>query len=164
MASWWKWEGALSLSSTWETKTGRSLSLYSTEEMDEIASDPSVSLLPEHFPMSSWYVSNISIIFYAACFTPFASCFVYTSWRFYAIFGTNLLTRCHSSSSLFSAVLCFGKATQEIFSELDETKAETPIFPGRRPNESRRGARGQPHHRVARATPWPRPLVVRWPW
>jgi hypothetical protein len=28
--------------------------------------------------------------------------------------------------------LCFRKATQEIFSELDETKAETPIFPGQR--------------------------------
>jgi hypothetical protein len=32
--------------------------------------------------------------------------------------------RCHSASSLFSAVLCFRKVTQEIFSELDETKAE----------------------------------------
>jgi hypothetical protein len=27
--------------------------------------------------------------------------------------------------------LCFRKATQEIFSELDETKPEPPIFPGR---------------------------------
>ena len=31
---------------------------------------------------------------------------------------------------LFSAVFGFRKATQEIFSELDETKAEVPIFPG----------------------------------
>jgi hypothetical protein len=47
-------------------------------------------------------------------------------WRFYAFYGTNLLTRCHSASSLFSAVLCFRKVKQEIFSELDETKAEHP--------------------------------------
>jgi hypothetical protein len=37
--------------------------------------------------------------------------------------------RRHSASSRFSAILCFRKATQEIFSELDETKAEPPIFP-----------------------------------
>jgi hypothetical protein len=91
-----------------------------------------------------------------ACFTPFASCFVYTSWHFYVFSRTNLLMRCHSASSLFSAVLCFRKATQEVFSELDETKTKTSIFPGRRtkterePEGSQRGARGQAHHRVAR--------------
>jgi hypothetical protein len=42
-----------------------------------------------------------------ACFTPIALCFVYTSWHFYAFSGTNLLTRCHSVSSLFSAVFVF---------------------------------------------------------
>jgi hypothetical protein len=36
-----------------------------------------------------------------ACFTPIALCFVYTSWHFYAFFGTNLLTRCHGASSCF---------------------------------------------------------------
>jgi hypothetical protein len=60
-----------------------------------------------------------------ACFTPIALCFVYTSWHFYAFSGTNLLTRCHSVSSYF---LYFRKVIQEIFSELDETKAEVPIF------------------------------------
>jgi hypothetical protein len=29
----------------------------------------------------------------------------------------------------FLLLLCFRKATQEIFSELDETKAKPPIFP-----------------------------------
>jgi hypothetical protein len=29
----------------------------------------------------------------------------------------------------FLLFLCFRKATQEIFSELDKTKAEPPIFP-----------------------------------
>jgi hypothetical protein len=42
-----------------------------------------------------------------ACFTPFASCFVYTSWHFYAISGTNLLTRCHSASSMSSVIFVF---------------------------------------------------------
>jgi hypothetical protein len=35
--------------------------------------------------------------------------FCYTSWRFYAFSGTNLLTRCHSASSLFSIVFVFQK-------------------------------------------------------
>jgi hypothetical protein len=54
--------------------------------------------------------------------------------------------------------------TQEIFSELDETKAEVPIFPDTRrsPEQRRRGARGQAHHRVAWPTPGPRHQVV-WP-
>src|SRR6266480_5172645 len=65
-----------------------------------------------------------------ACFTPIALSFTTTLWHFYTISDTNLLTRCRGASSLFSAVFGFRKVTQEIFSELDETKAETPIFPG----------------------------------
>jgi hypothetical protein len=40
------------------------------------------------------------------------------------------------------------------------------FFPdgGRGPNESRRGARGWPHHRGAWPSPWPRPPMVRPPW
>jgi hypothetical protein len=64
-----------------------------------------------------------------ACFTSIALCLVYTSWHFYAFSGTNLLTRCHSASSSFLLFLYFRKVTQEIFSELDETKAKPPIFP-----------------------------------
>jgi hypothetical protein len=45
-----------------------------------------------------------------ACFTPITLCFVYTSWHFYAFPGTNLLTRCHSASSLFSAVFVFQRS------------------------------------------------------
>jgi hypothetical protein len=62
----------------------------------------------------------------------------------------------------FLLFLCFRKATQEIFSKLDETKAEVPIFPDARqsPKQRQRGTRGQPHHRVVRASPWPRHQVV----
>jgi hypothetical protein len=55
----------------------------------------------------------------------------------------------------FLLFLCFRKATQEIFSKLDETKAKPSIFTeaSRRPKMRRRGARRQPHARVARPTP-----------
>jgi hypothetical protein len=35
---------------------------------------------------------------------------------------------------------------------------------GRGPNGSRRGARGWPHNKGARPSPWPRPPIVRPPW
>jgi hypothetical protein len=97
-----------------------------------------------------------------ACFTPISLYFVYTSWRFFAFSGTNLLTRYHSVSSCFLLFLCFRKVTLEIFSELYETKAEVPIYlKGRRsPEERRSRTRRWPHHRVARATPWPRHQLV----
>jgi hypothetical protein len=65
----------------------------------------------------------------------------------------------------FLLFLCFRKVTQEIFSELDETKAEPPIFTEalRRPKMRRRGARGQPHHQGAWPSPWLCPPVVRPP-
>jgi hypothetical protein len=62
----------------------------------------------------------------------------------------------------FLLFLCFRKATQEIFLELDEIKAEVPIFLDTRwsPKQRRRRARGQPHHGVARPAPGPRHQVV----
>jgi hypothetical protein len=63
----------------------------------------------------------------------------------------------------FLLFLCFRKATQEIFSEMDETKAKPAIFPeaSRSPKMRQRGARGQPHPRVARPAPGPRHQGVR---
>jgi hypothetical protein len=65
----------------------------------------------------------------------------------------------------FLLFLCFKKLTQEKFSELDETKAEPPIFTeaSRRPKMRWRGARGQPHHQGVRPSPWLRPPMVRPP-
>jgi hypothetical protein len=96
-----------------------------------------------------------------ACFTPTALCFVYTSWHFNAFSGTNLLTRCHRVSSLFSVFLCFRKVTQEIFLELDETKAEVPIYLTQRrsPEERRRWTKGQPRHQVV-WSPGPPPDIA----
>src|SRR6266480_2656587 len=78
-----------------------------------------------------------------ACFSPIALSFTTTLWHFHTISNTNLLTRCRSASSLFSAVFGFRKVTQEIFSELDGTKAETPIF-SRNLLEHRRSAAAGP--------------------
>jgi hypothetical protein len=63
----------------------------------------------------------------------------------------------------FLLFYCFRKVTQEKFSELDETKAEPPIFTEalRRPKMRWRGGRGQAHHMVARPSPWPRHHMVR---
>jgi hypothetical protein len=90
-----------------------------------------------------------------ACLYTIYFVFCYTSWHFYAFSGTNLLTRCHSASSLFLLFLYFIKATQEIFSELDKTKAQPSIFTeaSRRPKMRWRGARSRPHPRVAQPTP-----------
>jgi hypothetical protein len=97
-----------------------------------------------------------------ASFITIALCFVYTSWNFFAFSGTNLLSRCHSASSCFLLFLYFKKVIQEIFSELDKTKAKVPILLTRRrsPKGRRRPARRRPHHRVARPYPWPRQALV----
>jgi hypothetical protein len=67
--------------------------------------------------------------------------------------------------SCFLLFLCFRKVTQEIFSELDETKAEPPnIYRSfQKTEEEMEGATVQPHPRVARPAPGPRPMVVRPP-
>jgi hypothetical protein len=68
--------------------------------------------------------------------------------------------------SYFLLFLCFRKITQEIFSKLDEIKAEPPnIYRSfQKSEEETEGATGRPHHRAARPAPGPRPLWVRPPW
>jgi hypothetical protein len=90
-----------------------------------------------------------------ACFTPIDLCFVYTSWHFYAFFGTNLLTRCHSASSSFLLFFYSRLLLKEIFLELDKTKAKVPIFltRSRSPKGRQSRATRRPHLMVARPTP-----------
>jgi hypothetical protein len=63
--------------------------------------------------------------------------------------------------SYFLLFLCFRKVTQEIFSELDETKAEVSIFPDMRrsPKQRQRGPRGRPHPPWRGPPAWCGPLV-----
>jgi hypothetical protein len=49
----------------------------------------------------------LSFLMLHVCFYTIYLVFRYTSWHFYAFSGTNLLTRCHSASSLFSAIFVF---------------------------------------------------------
>jgi hypothetical protein len=57
-----------------------------------------------HVDTSQTYLKKLML---DACFYTICLVFCYTSWRFYAFSGTNLLTRCHSVSSLFSAIFVF---------------------------------------------------------
>jgi hypothetical protein len=88
--------------------------------------------------------------------------FCYTSWRFYAFSGTNLLTRCHMASSLFFAVFVFQKSYTGNILRIGWNKSQTSRNLPKLP-ENRRGDGEGPHSRAARPMPWPRPLCVRPP-
>jgi hypothetical protein len=98
-----------------------------------------------------------------ACLYTICFVFCYTSWRFYAFSGTNLLTRCHSASSLFSAVFVFQKSYTGNILRIGQNKSQTCYFPkaSRSPKMRWRGARGQAHPRAARPSPSPRHQGVR---
>jgi hypothetical protein len=100
-----------------------------------------------------------------ACLYTICFVFCYTSWCFYAFSGTNLLTRCHSASSLFSTILVFQKSYTGNILGIGETKAKTSIFPkaSRSPKMRQRGARGQAHPRAMRPAPGPCHLGPRPP-
>src|SRR3954462_8458809 len=101
-----------------------------------------------------------------ACLVSTLLLFVHTLRCFYMFSGTNLLTRCHSASCMFSAVFGSKKASKEIFSELDGTKAKVNISPRRTrsPEERRRGSTGRPQTPQARAHPVPLRGKVWAPW
>jgi hypothetical protein len=102
-----------------------------------------------------------------ACFYTICLVFCYTSCHFYAFSGTNLLTRCHSASSLFFAVFCVSEKLHRKYSQnWMKQKPNLLLFnkASRRPKRRRRGAMGWPHNRVARPSPWLCPLCVRPPW
>jgi hypothetical protein len=63
-----------------------------------------------------------------ACFCTICLVFRYTSWHFYAISETNLLTRCHSASSLFSAVLVFQKSYTGNILRIERNKFQKSYF------------------------------------
>jgi hypothetical protein len=112
-----------------------------------------------------WYVSNISIILMLhACLYTICFEFCYTSWRFYAFSRTNLLTRCHSASSLFFAIFVFQKSYTGNILGIGRNKKPNLLFlPKLR--EDRRWDGGGPGARLttggARTSPWPRRPMVR---
>jgi hypothetical protein len=90
-----------------------------------------------------------------ACLYTICFVFCYTSWRFYAFSGTNLLTICHSVSSLFSAVSVIQKSYIGNILRIGWNKSQTYYFSRRvtKSEDEMDGARGQAHPRVA----WPAP-------
>jgi hypothetical protein len=62
-----------------------------------------------------------------ACLYTICFVFCYTSWRFYAFYRTNLLTRYHSASSLFLLILCFKSYTGNIL-EIGRNKSQSSYF------------------------------------
>jgi hypothetical protein len=97
-----------------------------------------------------------------ACLYTICFVFCYTSWHFYAFSRTNLSTRCHSASSLFSTIFVFQKSYTGNILKIGRNKSQSSYFSRHEtePKQRRRGARGQPHHAMARATPWPHWAMV----
>jgi hypothetical protein len=73
-----------------------------------------------------------------ACFYTIFLVFRYTLWHFYAFSGTNLLTRCHSASSLFSTVFVFQKSYTGNILRIEWNKSQTSRNSPKLP-ENRRG-------------------------
>jgi hypothetical protein len=76
-------------------------------------------------------------------FTPFALCFVTLHGIFMRFPGLTYWQDATVPVPYFLLFLCFRKATQEIFSELDETSSKSLIFPGRVSKAEREPEGGQ---------------------
>jgi hypothetical protein len=63
-----------------------------------------------------------------ACLCTICFVFCYTSWHFYAFSRTNLLTRCHSASSLFSVVFVFQKSYTGNILGIGRNKSRSSYF------------------------------------
>jgi hypothetical protein len=70
----------------------------------------------------------LSFLMLHACSYTICFEFCYTSWRFYAFSGTNLLTRCHNASSLLSAIFVFQKSYTGNILEIGQNKSRTSYF------------------------------------
>jgi hypothetical protein len=91
--------------------------------------------------------------------------FCYTSSRFYAFSVTNLLTRCHSASSLFSAVFVFQKSYTGNILRIGRNKSRTSYIyrSFAKTEDEMEGGQGPASPPGAWPSPWPRPPVVRPP-
>jgi hypothetical protein len=87
--------------------------------------------------------------------------FCYTLWRFYAFSRTNLLTRCHSASSMFSAIFVIQKSYAGNILGIGWNKSRTSYFYQSFVKTKDETEGGQAHHKVARPSPWPRHHMVR---
>jgi hypothetical protein len=100
-----------------------------------------------------------------ACFYTICLVLCYTSWRFYAFFGTNLLTRCHSASSLFSAIFVFQKSYTGNILRIGRNKSRTSYFyrSFAKTEDEMEGGQRLATPQGARPSPWSCPPMVRPP-
>jgi hypothetical protein len=101
-----------------------------------------------------------------ACFYTICLVFRYTSWHFYAFSETNLLMRCHSVSSLFSAVFVFQKSYTGNILRIGQNKSWTSrnlpkLLENRRGDRTEPGVVSPPG---ARPRAWPRRPMVSPTW
>jgi hypothetical protein len=99
-------------------------------------------------------------------YAPFALCFVKLRGVFMCFLELTYWRDAKVPVPYFLQFLCFRKATEEIFSKLDETKPEPPIFP-----EHKTKTEGEPKEgqgvvtsRAGAPPSWPRQGVVWAPW
>jgi hypothetical protein len=113
-----------------------------------------------------WYVSNISIIFDAPClFLHHLHWVLLHFLAFDAFSGTNLLTRCHSASSLFFCYFCVSEKFHRKYSR-NWTKQEPNLLFLPKLCEDRRwdgGGQGPASPPGVWPSPWSRAPVVRPP-
>jgi hypothetical protein len=98
-----------------------------------------------------------------ACLYTICFVFCYTSWRFYAFSGTNLLTRCHSASSLLSAVFVFQKSYTGNILRIGWNKSWTSYFyqSFAKTEDETKGGQEPGSPLGARPSPWSRcPMVM----
>jgi hypothetical protein len=84
-----------------------------------------------------------------ACLCTICFVFCYTSRRFYAFSRTNLVTRCHSVSSLFSAIFVFQKSYTGNIIGIGRNKSRSSYF-ARHETESK----AETEESQGPATPW----------
>jgi hypothetical protein len=141
---------------------------------------PMLTLVPVQKAM---WVIRLKRIYNFWCFmlvfTSFALCFVTLRGVFMWFPKLTYWQDATVPLPCFLLFLCLRKATQEIFSELDETKARSLIFPGSFPKTERQPERGQslPSHQggaaqalavpprceEALAAPWRCPFAYKKP-
>jgi hypothetical protein len=97
-----------------------------------------------------------------ACLYTICFVFCFTSWHFYAFSRNNLLTRCHSASSLFSAVFVFQKSYTGNILGIERNKSQISYF-SRYETKSKAETEGcqraaAPCHDTGH--PWPRRAMV----
>jgi hypothetical protein len=100
-----------------------------------------------------------------ACLSTISFMFCYTSWHFYVFSKTNLLTRCHSASSLFSAIFVFQKSYTGNILRIGRNKSQNLYFSRMKDEDQKRAGEGPEGHLTRGGVPpsWPRQGVVRPP-